>query len=45
MVSCRVEILFVLLFAYVRRIRAAKLQQAVEIVAEKAKQAAPILTK
>ena len=48
----RVKILFVLLFGYVRRIWAAKLQQAAKMVAEKAKmvaekakQAAPVLAK
>lgn len=41
----RVELLFVLLFAYVRRLRAEKLQKLADIAAEKAKKAAPILVK
>ena len=38
------EIFFIVLFAYVRRVRAAKLQQAANTLAEKAKQIAPITT-
>ncbi|PSK53908.1 Mitochondrial substrate carrier family protein Q [Elsinoe australis] len=41
----RVELLFVLLFAYVRRLRAEKLQKLADIAAEKAKKAVPILVK
>ena len=39
------ELLFILLFRYVRKVRAEKLQKLADITAEKAKSAAPILTK
>lgn len=41
----RMELLFILLFRYVRKVRAEKLQKLADIAAEKAKSAAPILTK
>jgi len=41
----RMEILFVVLFAYLRRLRSAKLQQAATAAAEKAKQVLPIISK
>jgi len=41
----RMEILFVVLFAYLRRLRSAKLQQAATAAAEKAKQVLPIVSK
>lgn len=41
----RVELLFVFLFAYVRRIRAEKLDQLAAAAADKAKQATPAMMK
>ncbi|OCK99298.1 peroxisomal membrane protein-like protein Pmp47 [Cenococcum geophilum 1.58] len=41
----RMELLFILLFRYVRKVRAEKLQKLADIAAEKVKSAAPILTK
>jgi len=39
----RVEILFMVLYAYVRRIRKERLQKLAELAATKVKQAAPVL--
>jgi len=41
----RMEILFVVLFAYLRRLRSAKLQQAATAAAEKAKHVLPMISK
>lgn len=41
----RMELLFILLFRYVRKVRAEKLQKLADISAEKVKNAVPILTK
>ncbi|OCL06720.1 peroxisomal membrane protein-like protein Pmp47 [Glonium stellatum] len=41
----RMELLFILLFRYVRKVRAEKLQKLADIAAEKAKTAAPVLVK
>lgn len=38
----RMEILFIVLFAYIRKVRSAKLQQAAEFAAAKAKQVLPL---
>lgn len=38
----RMEILFIVLFAYIRKFRSAKLQQAAEFAAVKAKQVLPL---
>jgi len=45
MIKERMELLFVVLFAYLRRLRSQKLAQAAQIAAEKAKKVAPIMTK
>lgn len=39
------EILFILLFAYVRKTRSAKLQKAAQLAATRAKQVLPMATK
>ena len=39
------EILFIVLFAYLRRLRSTKLQQAANAAAEKAKLVLPVLAK
>lgn len=39
------EILFVLLFAYLRKLKSTKLQQAAEAAAAKAKHVMPLVTK
>jgi len=41
----RVELLFILLFRYVRQLRQKKLQQLAEAAAQRVKQAAPVLIK
>lgn len=41
----RMEILFVVLFAYLRKLRSAKLAQAAEAAASKAKQVLPVVAK
>ena len=41
----RVEILFMVLYAYVRRIRKERLQKLAELAATKVKEAAPVLLK
>ncbi|KAL9083414.1 MAG: hypothetical protein Q9159_005809 [Coniocarpon cinnabarinum] len=41
----RVELLFILLFAYMRRLKAEKLARAAEVMAEKAKQVTPVAMK
>ena len=44
-VTQRVELLFVLLFAYLRRFRTAKLQKAGKVAALHARQALPVVIK
>ena len=39
------ELLFVLLFRYLRKLRSEQLQKAAEIAADKAKQALPLIAK
>jgi hypothetical protein len=39
------ELLFIVLFRYLKRIRSENLQKAAELAAEKAKQALPIVTR
>lgn len=39
------ELLFVLLFRYLRKLRSEQLQKATEIAADKAKQALPLIAK
>jgi hypothetical protein len=39
------ELLFVLLFAYVRRVRDTKLRKVAELAAEQAKRVAPVMAK
>ena len=41
----RVELLFILLFAYMRRLKAEQLRKAANAMAEKAKQVRPALVK
>jgi hypothetical protein len=41
----RMELMFVLLFRYVRKLRAEKLQKVAEYAAEKAKNVAPVMIK
>jgi hypothetical protein len=43
--SHRIELVFILLFRYVRQLRAEKLQKLAEYAAEKARQGGPILVK
>jgi hypothetical protein len=44
-ISIRIEFMFVLLFRYMRQLRAEKLQKLAEIAAEKANRARPIVAK
>jgi hypothetical protein len=41
----RMELLFVLLFRYMRKLKADKLQKAADLAASSAKQALPLVTK
>ena len=42
---CSVEILFAVLYTYLRKVRTEKLQKAAEIAASHAKQALPVVAK